>query len=224
MLSLAIVLAAIASTVVALAATRRTLTLRALGAAAAGLAVVLFVASVARSGLRLNLTTSMPIGIYVLRSLPVAGVARGMAVAVCAPPQAAQLGRRRGYLARGHCPADTEPLLKIAAGVHGDLIAESPRGVRVDGCLLPHSSPLAFDSAGRLLSTHPAGRYRLGAHQVWLYAGNPRSWDSRYWGPVTAAAVVAGAVPLLVIPAFRPTSGEPGCGTARSAGPASSPG
>jgi hypothetical protein len=46
--------------------------------------------------LRFNFTSSMAVGIYRLVPLPKNGVRRGMLVAACAPPDAAELGRRRG--------------------------------------------------------------------------------------------------------------------------------
>jgi len=130
--------------------------------------------------------------------VPKSGVQRGTFVAVCAPLGAADLGRRRGYLAAGPCPADTELLLKVVAAVAGDVVAVSANGVGVNGCPLPRSRPLSFDGAGRRLSPWPQGRYRLGLGQLWLYADNARSWDSRYWGPVPLVHVTARAVPLLV--------------------------
>jgi conjugative transfer signal peptidase TraF len=172
------------------------------------------------SRLRINFTPSMPLGIYRLEPLPAGGVAREMFVAVCAPDAAADLGGRRGYLATGPCPHDTEPLLKIIAGVPGDDVAVAADGVAVDGCLLPDSRPIALDRVGRRMLPWPWGDYRVGRGQVWLYAGNPRSWDSRYWGPGAETAIVARAVPLLVAPTFRPSGGQQGCAPARSADPA----
>ncbi len=147
-----------------------------------------------------------------------------MFVAVCAPADVADLGRDRGYLATGPCSGDTEPLLKVVAGVAGDEVTVSTRGVAVNECVLPNSVPLALDRSGRRLTGWPSGRYHLAPNQLWLYAGNPRSWDSRYWGPAATASILARAVPLLVLPSFRSSSGEPGGGAARFAGPASSPG
>ena len=121
-----------------------------------------------------------------------------MVVAVCAPDDAADLGRRRGYLSAGSCPRDTEPLLKIVAGVPGDDVVVSAEGVAVNGCALPNSAPLAFDQSDRRMSVWPSGPYRLRPNQLWLYASNPRSWDSRYWGPGGVAGIVARAVPLLM--------------------------
>jgi conjugative transfer signal peptidase TraF len=153
------------------------------------------------SRLRVNFTASMPLGIYRLEPLRNSDVARGMIVAVCAPGEAADLGRLRGYLSTGPCPDDTEPLLKVAAGVPGDHVAVSAEGVAVNGCLLPDSRPIALDRAGRRVPPWPRGDYRLGQGQVWLYGSNPRSWDSRYWGPGAARDIIARAVPILVAPA-----------------------
>jgi conjugative transfer signal peptidase TraF len=169
------------------------------------------------SGLRINFTPSMPLGIYRLEALPANGFARGMFVVACVPGAAADLGRDRGYLARGPCPDDTEPLLKIVAAVPGDDVAVSGRGVAIKGCVLPNSVPLAFDRSGRRLTEWPSGRYHLALNQLWLYADHPRSWDSRYWGPAATASIKARAVPLLAVPSFRSTSGGAGlrCGALR---------
>ncbi|MHB8432290.1 MAG: conjugative transfer signal peptidase TraF [Candidatus Tyrphobacter sp.] len=184
--------------------------------------VVVGIAVIALQGahLRVNFTGSMPIGVYSLSPLPPGGVRRGMLVAVCAPVDAAKLGRQRGYLAAGACPDDTELLLKSVAAVAGDVVDVMPRAAAVNGCPLPQSAPLRRDRSGRPLLGWQPGRYRLGPGQIWLYADNPRSWDSRYWGPGSAADALAVAVPLFTVgSAFRSTSGA-----ARFASPASSPG
>ena len=195
------------------------------GRAARAAALVAFTAMIVAcafvafgSRLRINFTPSMPLGIYRLESLPTNGVGRGMVVEVCAPDKAAALGRRRGYLAAGPCPHDTEPLLKIVAGVPGDNVAVSAEGVAVNGCLLPDSRPIVRDRAGRLILPWPWGEYRLGRGQIWLYAGNPRSWDSRYLCPGSGRDVMARAAPLLIDPSVRSTSG-PACAAVPSAGP-----
>lgn len=98
------------------------------------------------------------------------------------------------------------------------------RKTSTNGCLLPESVPVPFDRAGRRLEPWPAGRYRLRRDQLWLFADNPRSWDSRYWGPGSTADIRALALPLLVFPPFRSTSGERGCGAAPLSVAASAPG
>ena len=220
-LAFALTFGALATALIARTASARTRSTRAFVLAVPAVTIVAMFA-IFGSDLRVKFTPSMPLGIYRLEPLP-GGVERGMFVAVCAPADVADLGRDRGYLARGPCPGDTEPLLKVVAGVPGDDVTVSARGVAVNGCVLPNSAPLAFDRSDRPLKAWPSGHYHLGPKQLWLYTGNPRSWDSRYWGPAVTTSIMGTAVPRLVVPSFRSTSGEPACGAARSAGPASSP-
>ena len=147
------------------------------------------------SGLRVNVTSSMPVGIYLLAPVPPTGVQRGMLVAVCAPLKAAQLGRRRAYLSGGQCAGDTEPLLKAVVAIAGDSVSTSKSGITVNGRLLPDSRPVSLDSSGRRLVPWSPGYFRLRSTEVWLYADHPKSWDSRYWGPVRN--VLARVIPLV---------------------------
>ena len=61
------------------------------------------------TGLRFNLTPSVPVGVYRLTSSP---PATGDLVAVCLPAEFGMLGHRRGYLGAGKCPGAASPLLK----------------------------------------------------------------------------------------------------------------
>jgi conjugative transfer signal peptidase TraF len=164
--------------------------------------------------LRFNFTPSMPLGVYRLTPAPPKGeLPRDTIVAACAPRIAAEVGRRRGYLAAGRCPGGTELLLKIIVAARGDDVVISGHGVSVNGCALPHSRQRSFDVAGRRLSRWPEGHYLLRGDELWLYGANDRSWDSRYWGPAAMADVMARAVPLFTAPLlFRSTSSEPRCG------------
>jgi conjugative transfer signal peptidase TraF len=162
--------------------------------------IVLILHAIAALDLRFNFTPSMPLGIYRLTPLSKSEVERGSFVAACAPPVAAELGRRRGYLSTGGCPAAAEPLLKVVAAVAGDSVTVSASGVAVNECLLPHSRALSHDTAGRRLSPWPHGRFQLRRSELWLYAPTDRSWDSRYWGPASLADISARAVPVLAAP------------------------
>ena len=150
------------------------------------------------AGLRLNSSASIPPGLYRLTGVSPREISREMLVAVCAPSGAAELGRRRGYVSRGECSENSEPLLKTVAGVAGDDIAISPSGVSVNGRLLRDSKPLAFDRAGRPLVSWPPRHFRISRGAIWLHADHEHSWDSRYWGPAPARNVLAKAVPVLV--------------------------
>ncbi len=164
-------------------------------------ATVVFIGSVIVTlHLRFNFTPSMPRGIYRLAPLSEHAIKRGTFVAACAPPDTAELGRRRGYLASGPCPSGTELLLKVVVAAAGDDVALSGRGVAINGCLLANSRPVSHDAAGRRLLSWPQEHFSLPQRQLWLYADNVRSWDSRYWGPVPVADILAKAVPVLTLP------------------------
>jgi conjugative transfer signal peptidase TraF len=163
-----------------------------------GVALASLSCAVAVMGVRLNFTPSMPLGIYRFMEVSPHEIHRGMLVAVCPPLDASKLGRHRGYLSGGACSGNSEPLLKTVAAVGGDVVAVSRIGVSVNGSLLAESRPLRFDRAERPMAYWPAGRYQVPHGSIWLYAGNERSWDSRYWGPAPARNVLAKVVPVLI--------------------------
>jgi conjugative transfer signal peptidase TraF len=173
---------------------------RAVNLTVVAVVIALAVGALQRSDIRINFTASIPIGIYYLSPLRPNSVRRGMLVAACAPARAAGLGRQRGYLAVGHCAHNTELLLKSVAAIANDDVSVTSVGVTVNGCLLPLSRRIAQDRFGRQWSSWPTGHYRLASRQVWLHAANARSWDSRYWGPVSVDTIVSEATPLFVLP------------------------
>jgi len=184
-----------------------------------------------RGQLRLNFTPSMPVGIYrIIDAAPVA-IQKGEIVAVCPPPAAAELGRRRGYLLHGRCPGDVEMLLKTVAATAGDVVDVQPNGMSVNGRRLPHSRQLTRDQGCRRMMGWPAGHHSVERSTIWLYGANDRSWDSRYWGQVSLRNVSAILLPLFVITIHCGTgpvcsalrAGQPACGAVRYASPASSP-
>lgn len=148
-------------------------------------------------GVRINLTESMPIGFY--REMPFnrATLHRGEIVAVCVPREIAALARRRGYLHHGHCPENTEPLLKHIGALPGDRIDVRAGGVRVNGRALVNSARRERDSNGALLAHVADGSYTVARDSVWISAPVARSWDSRYYGALPITAIEAAAPPLL---------------------------
>jgi conjugative transfer signal peptidase TraF len=198
--TLALAIAAISTAAVAIVTLAAERLGRAMNLTVVGAIITVAAVALQRADLRINFTSSMPVGIYVLSPLPPDGAARGMLVAACTPARAVKKGRQRGYLAVGPCASDTELLLKSIAAIAGDDVGVSAAGITVNGQLLPDSRAVVRDRAGRRLTPWPRGLYRLGAGKVWLYADDPRSWDSRYWGPVPTDDVPAGASPLLILP------------------------
>ena len=148
--------------------------------------------------LRLNTTDSAPAGLYFI--LPQALTANlpkpDSWVAVCLPESLARFSRRRGYLPLGSCPSGVAPVLKHVAGHPGDCIDLFPTGVWVNGHRIPATTPRTHDSNGRPLPRPPYGRFRVGRDELWLVSPLPRSWDSRYFGPVATEGLLGVAVPV----------------------------
>jgi conjugative transfer signal peptidase TraF len=142
------------------------------------------------SRVALNTSPSLPLGLY--RTMANRPPVVGSLVLVCLPADVAQLARTRGYLTRGRCPAGVEPLGKQVAAMPGDTVAVTSAGVVVDGRLLARTIPLRADFRGRPMPQLAGYRTVLGPGDLWLVAdGHPRSFDSRYFGPVSVASVVA---------------------------------
>ncbi|HLX06814.1 MAG TPA: S26 family signal peptidase [Thermoanaerobaculia bacterium] len=92
------------------------------------------------------------------------------------------------------------PLGKLVLAVAGDEVALGAAGLIVNGRAVAGSLPLARDSAGRPLAHQPFGTRRLAPGEVWLFSPfHPRSYDSRYFGPVQAAAIRGWLMPLLIV-------------------------
>ncbi len=161
-------------------------------------AVFLIVGIAHAEGLWINTTDSMPIGLWL--ETPAHAARIGDVVLVCLPDTpTVRIGQSRGYIAPGPCPSGQETVLKPVAAGPGDIIDVSTQGVTVNGKELRNSGQLGHDSQGRPLPAFPAGHYPVAPGELWLVsAHNPRSFDSRYFGPIQAASVRSTVRPLWV--------------------------
>jgi conjugative transfer signal peptidase TraF len=140
------------------------------------------------AGFRLNLTGSLPLGLY--RTMP-GPLVRGSLVLLCLPPHVAAFARARGYLPRGGgCPGGVLPVGKPVLALPGDTVAVTVSGLRVNGIPVPNSRALATDHGGRRLPRLPLRSQVVGPGTLWVVSAYARtSFDSRYFGPVVLAAV-----------------------------------
>lgn len=144
--------------------------------------------------IHVNLTPSMPLGFY--RELPGKPIKRGDTVAACLPAKLEKLGLARGYLTRGSCPGGSAPVLKEVIGVPGDVVIQYADRVCVNQRCYP-APILARDQQGRVIP-HLAYRQPIKLKDAyWLYgsADPVYSWDSRYFGSISAGLLVL-AVPF----------------------------
>lgn len=143
----------------------------------------------------------MPVGLY--RSRPdsdASALLPGTIVAVCLPDRLALWGRKRGYLMRGRCPDGTAPIGKPIFATSGDTVTVTSSGLARNRTLAADTRALAHDRAGLPLLRIPSGTYPVTVGQLWLVSTHTTSsWDSRYFGPVQAADVIAVLRPIWVL-------------------------
>ncbi len=142
------------------------------------------------AGLRLNLTGSLPVGVYLASG---AAPSRDAIVLTCLPPNVAAFARERGYVPRGGaCPGSVLPIGKPIVAVAGDTVTVMPTGLLVDGRPVPNSQPLAADRQGRPLPRLAIGRYVVRPGALWIVSSYSRfSFDSRYFGGIEVRQVRA---------------------------------
>ena len=104
------------------------------------------------------------------------------------PADAGVLAAQRGYL-----PAHV-PLLKRVGAVAPQHVCIVAGQVRIDG--VPVAAVLPADRLGRPLPSWPQCRPLMAGELFLLSATNLASFDSRYFGPISAAAVIGIAHPV----------------------------
>jgi conjugative transfer signal peptidase TraF len=145
-------------------------------------------------GVRVNTTDSLPKGLYLItREAP------APLVEFCPQGAFSTLSRVRGYRPPGACPDGGAPLLKPVVAHAGDTVELSGEGIRVNGRLLPNTAPQRVDSAGRQLAAWPSGTYTVAPGTLWVASTyHANSFDSRYFGPISAGQVRHHLRPLWV--------------------------
>jgi len=133
-----------------------------------------------------NATASVPVGLY--RVTPTAALRVGDIVALHLPERDATLLATRGYLPLG------VPLLKPVAALAGQTVCRVGLRVTIDGKTVGEAK--AVDHRGRPL---PAWRgcHHLAPGQVFVMnPAVPASLDGRYFGVLSADAVIGRATPV----------------------------
>ena len=165
------------------------------GLAACGLAALAWAAFVQPPPRRVyNPSDSVAVGWYRVDPLdhrtssPPSPLSVGSIVLTRLPADVAALAAQRGYL-----PARI-PLLKRVGAVAPQYVCMFDGLVWIDG--VPSAAVLPADRLGRPLPSWQQCR-RLQPGELFLLSSiNPASFDSRYFGPVSAAAVIGVAHPV----------------------------
>jgi type IV secretory pathway protease TraF len=139
----------------------------------------LLAAVVSTHWVRLNVSPSVPLGLYLLRPVP-APLARGMLVVLPVPASV------RPWHSR------LLSVLKPVADIPGDAVCHLDHRLLVHGA---DFSPILREAHGQPLP-HITGCLVVQPSEVFLASAVPKSLDSRYYGPVTVQALTAHALPL----------------------------
>ena len=131
-----------------------------------------------------NASASAPIGFYWIADRP---IERGDYVLARVPERVRKLVEERGYL-----PADV-PLIKRVTGVDGDEICRFGQEILINKTLV--AVALERDPSGRELPRW-SGCVLLEREDFFLLQDHPRSFDSRYFGPVGRRLIIGRATRL----------------------------
>ncbi len=144
--------------------------------------------------LRLNLSTSMPRGIYYISADQ---PTRGSFITLCLPAANVYHSVYPQSHFSGSCPNHTQPLLKQLVGLSGDRIDLDPNQITLNGVALPHSSSFVMQNKRLPNSSIQKIVLVLNEQQIWVYGTKSiRSYDSRYFGPLSMGDIVAVVTPL----------------------------
>lgn len=133
------------------------------------------------SGIYINTTPSLPVGLYKIVD---ARVGKGAYVSFC-PPQdeVFDMAMARRYIGTGSCLGGYGMLLKRVFAVAGDRVSIGGAGIRVNGALLPNSAQISADIDGHRMPQYRLREKMLGDAEYLLMSDvNPNSFDARYFG------------------------------------------
>lgn len=148
-------------------------------------------------GFRLNLSESIPIGLY--RITNKAAVKKAYVIFCPNNRQTFKLARNRGYIDHGICSHSFGYLMKKVVAIAGDVVSVTNEGVFINNRLLPHSKPKLCDGLNRDLPQWRVSHYQLQQGEV-MTMTNQSDWsfDSRYYGPIRTSQIKGVITPIWI--------------------------
>ena len=144
------------------------------------LGVLVLTAVVSTRWVRLNLSASLPYGLYRMKAVP-AEPHRGILVVLPVPASVQ------------HVWSSWVPLLKPVAGVPGDAVCHQGSTLVVAGV---DYGPVEREARGRPLPALALGCHTVPEGMVFLASPAPKSLDGRYFGMTWVVTLTAQATPL----------------------------
>ena len=104
------------------------------------------------------------------------------------------------------CPDGLSPLIKPVLAWPGDTVRISSIGFEVNGRFIKNTAAINHDSSGHIIRPYPAGTYTVQKDQLWVVSNfSPRSFDSRYFGPIPLRSVHNWVKPFIVEKTYHPS-------------------
>lgn len=148
-------------------------------------------------GFRINLTDSIPIGLY--RMTGIKNLKNAFVIFCPEDKPAFQHAIDRGYIDSGLCPGNYGYLMKKIVAIKGDKISVTDKGVYVNHQLLPFSKPISVDEMKRPLPQWRTTDYQLKEDEILTMTSQSAwSFDSRYYGPVHTGQIKGMITPVWV--------------------------
>ncbi|WP_051669924.1 conjugative transfer signal peptidase TraF [Bryobacter aggregatus] len=148
------------------------------------------------TGIRVNTSYSLPLGLYVRTNDLTASL-----IEFCpAEPYATESALRNYRTHSVICNDGAAPLLKPIIAQRGDVVTVTSRGIEVNGQVIANTRPVPFDASGRPLQAWPKGEYLVGEGTLWVASTyNAGSYDSRYMGPIRITQIRGRLRPLWLL-------------------------
>lgn len=156
----------------------------------AALAVVILMGAGMIAGFRVNVSRSLPLGLY--RTIGDSSIVeRGSIVIVCLPPEWTRIALEKRILGPGNCKGGSYGLGKIVLAVGSDVVDLDKTGLTLNGHPVANSQSVTHDRYGRHMPGQRVGKYIIGPGEVWLFSPHPAAFDSRYIGPVSKSLILS---------------------------------
>ena len=146
------------------------------------------------TNLLINVTPSIPYGIYLKSSDK---ISIDDYVSFCLASGFQELGLKRGYLEPGGACNGSTSLVKKVIALPYDKVTLSESQIIVSGKVLPYVTT-SHDSLQRNLTAYPAGTYTDDCYWVVGDYDVKHSWDSRYYGCIQPQQIISKVKPILI--------------------------
>lgn len=149
-------------------------------------------------GFRINLTESIPVGLYrIISTEP----QKNTYVIFCPDDrQTFRLAKNRGYIDHGLYCNGYGYLMKKVVAVSGDILSVTNEGVYVNQMLIPYSKPKLKDGINRTLPQWQVMNYQLKENEIMTMTSQSEwSFDGRYYGLVHTRQIKGMITPIWVI-------------------------